>query len=123
MAATYGFVKEQEIKSIIWYDADTEGAVPTPIAMFPPSIPDETISAICKLLAAEDPEGKYAAETDKYIESTMAPQSLDSVLGEVSVGSAESNDQSDVSPSIQTEDGTTTNDIPNGTDGATGPGN
>jgi len=88
MAATYMSVEESEIKTIIWHDMESSG-MPIPIAIFPPTIPNEAVNAVCKTLNELDPTGKYAEETDKYVEANAAPGELDDILGEVQVESAE----------------------------------
>jgi hypothetical protein len=67
------YVKESEIKTIIWHDPENNG-MPVPIGIFPPPIPDEVIGSICKLLQDTDPEGKYANSINEYIAANELPE-------------------------------------------------
>lgn len=82
MAATYMAVEESEIKTIIWHDMEGS-TMPVPIAIFPPTIPNEVVNALCKTLNELDPTGQYAEETDKYVEANTNAGELDDILGEV----------------------------------------
>ena len=68
MTSSYRMIKESEIKTIIWYNDESQG-MPVPIGIFPPSIPDSMIIDMIKVLNDNDVEGKYAVETEKYINS------------------------------------------------------
>lgn len=84
MTSSYRMIKESEIKTIIWYNDESQG-MPVPIGIFPPSIPDSMIIDMIKVLNDNDVEGKYAVETEKYINSNSPVSEQDEILGEMPV--------------------------------------